>query len=39
VTLEGTLTGVSGSAITLRSDDRVYWVNLSEVSVVEFQTK
>lgn len=39
VTLEGTLTGASGSAITVRSDDRVYWVNLAEVSVVEFQTK
>jgi len=39
VMLEGTLTGASGSAITVRSDDRVYWVNLAEVSVVEFQTK
>jgi hypothetical protein len=39
VTLEGTLTGVNGSAITLRSDDRVYWISLDAVSVVEFQVK
>jgi hypothetical protein len=39
VTIEGTLTGVSSSAITIRNDDRVYWVNVESVSVVEFQTK
>ncbi|GEM_PF-1653283 len=39
VVLEGTLTAVSPVAITLRSNDRVYWINLDTVTVLEFQSK
>ncbi len=39
VVIEGILTGVSADAITMRTPDRVFWLNRDQVGVVMFENK
>ncbi|GDX98120.1 hypothetical protein LBMAG48_05240 [Phycisphaerae bacterium] len=36
VKIEGVLSGVSDASITVRKNEKVYWVNLESVAVVQF---
>lgn len=39
VVIEGILTGVSDDAVTMRNNERVFWINRDQVGVVMFENK